>query len=191
MRVTLNEASQSRWRTDDAEHLRYEYELAPHDVVIDLGAYRGEWAAEIYRRYQCRVICVEPGPWIVGFPHGEVINKAAWTHNGTLRFGGAFYYTSALELATHDYPCFDIYELLGRYEETALLKMNVEGAEYALLEHILAAGFQRRIRNLQVQFHLIDGEDSEGDYDRIAAELNKTHTRSWYYRHTWENWRRR
>lgn len=60
MRVSLNEESQSAWQVQNLEHLRYEYDLKPDDVVIDLGAYRGEWANEIRARYGCQVLAVEP-----------------------------------------------------------------------------------------------------------------------------------
>lgn len=188
MRVTLNEASQSIWQEKNLEHLRYEYDIKPSDVVFDIGSYRGEWAQEIWRRYQCRIICVEPGPWIVGFEHGDVVNKAASTFRGKLKFGGAYYYTSAHEDLTHEYECFDINELLSQYEEIALLKMNVEGAEYDLLPRMFADGIQKRIKNLQIQFHLIEGQDCEAGYELIADELKATHKLEWRYPFCWESW---
>ena len=94
MRVTLNEESQSVWQEQNLEHLRYEYDLKPDDTVIDIGAYRGEWGREIFNRYHCRVVTVEPGAWAADCSdYSEVIKKAAWTHDGRMMFGGAFYYT--------------------------------------------------------------------------------------------------
>lgn len=190
MRVTLNEQSQSLWQSQGLEHLRYEYDLSPDDVVIDIGAYQGEWAEQIFCRYGCKLIVVEPGPWIVGFEHGEVINKAADNCDGILRFGGAYYYTSAFEDPTHEYECFDVNSLLRRFDEIALVKMNIEGGEYALLNHIIDAKLHQRIGNLQVQFHLIEDEPTEEMYDAIASKLKKTHHLSFYYPHCWENWQR-
>lgn len=190
MRVTLNEESQAIWQSQNLEYLRYEYDLKPDDLVIDIGAYRGEWASQIFCRYGCKLIVIEPGPWIVGFPIGEVINKAASTHNGMEKFGGAFYYTSAHEDSTHEYECFDINPLLSKYDEIGLIKCNIEGAEYELLNHIIDAGLHKRIRNLQVQFHLIQDEPIEEMYGTIAAKLKETHFLSWYYPFCWENWRR-
>lgn len=190
MRVTLNEESQAIWQSQGLEHLRYEYGLSSDDVVIDLGAYRGEWANEIRARYGCCVIAVEPTDSIDGYPC-EHINKAAWLFDGKLRFGGAFYYTSAFEEVTHEYECFDVNSLLSRYDEIALLKINVEGAEYDLLEHIYRAGLLPRIRDLQVQFHLVEDEDSETRYEVISELLRETHSLSWQYPFCWENWRRK
>lgn len=190
MRVTLNEQSQSLWQSQHLEHLRYEYDLKPDDVVIDIGAYRGEWAAEIYRRYQCQLILIEPGPWANGFEYGEVINKAAATYNGAMEFGGAYYYTSPYERKTHEYPCFDINSLLEEYPEIALVKINIEGSEYDLLERIYHGDLIKRIDNLQVQFHLVEGEESEMRYEVISELLGETHSLTWRYPFCWENWRR-
>lgn len=190
MRVTLNEQSQSLWQSQNLEHLRYEYDLSPDDLVIDIGAYRGEWASEIYRRYQCRLILIEPGPWANGFEHGEVINKAAATYDGMMNFGGAYYYASACETPGYRYECFDVNTLLVKYDEIALVKINIEGLEYPLLEHMYRGNLMKRIRNLQVQFHLIEGEDSLARYEVISELLLETHSPTWRYAHCWENWRR-
>lgn len=190
MRVTLNEDSQAIWQSRNLEYLRYEYDLSPNDLVIDIGAYQGAWAEQIFARYGCRLIAIEPGPWIVGFEHGEVINQAAWTHNYGLQFGGDHYYTSAYEPATHGYECFDVNSLLSKYDEIALVKINIEGAEYELLNHVIDAGLHKRIRNLQVQFHLVEGEPIEEMYGAIASKLRQTHYLSWFYSFCWENWKR-
>ena len=189
MRVTLNEESQAIWQQQNLEHLRYEYDLKPDDVVIDLGAYRGEWASEIRARYGCCVICVEPTDSIDGW-QCETIKKAAWIFDGRLRFGGAYYYTSAFEDQTHEYECFDVNSLLSRFDEIALLKLNVEGSEYDLLTHMYQGDMLRRIKDLQVQFHLVEGEDSLMRYEVISELLNETHSITWQFPHCWENWRR-
>lgn len=188
-RVTLNEESQSAWQSQNLEHLRYEYDLQPDDVVIDLGAYRGEWANEIRARYGCMPIAVEPTDSIDGYG-GEIVKQAAWLHDGELPFGGAYYYTSQYEPRTTMYPCFDIKRLLDRFDNIALLKMNVEGAEYVLMDHIMTHGYYNRIRNLQVQFHIIEQEPYAAWYSGIVGRLRVTHSTTFYYPFCWENWQR-
>lgn len=187
LRVGLNEESQSVWQSQQMEHLRYEYDLKPEDVAIDLGAYRGEWANEIAKRYGCRIIAVEPTDNITYY-HGEIINKAAWLFEGKLRFGGAYYYTSAFEEPTTEYPCFDINTLLSQFAEVAILKINIEGAEYDLLNHIITAGLHKCIRNLQVQFHCVAGRPYAAEYLDICTRLQETHQTNWGYPFCWENW---
>lgn len=190
MRISLNETCLAEWQEGNLEYLRYEYDLSPGDTVIDCGAYSGEWAEAIFSRYGCKVICIEPGPWIVGFSRGQVINKAAATYDGVMKFGGNAYYTSAHEELTHEYPCFDFNALLKEQGEIALLKMNVEGAEYDLLDHVIGAGLHTAIRNLQVQFHQIEGEPYHDRYEAIQMEMAKTHRLTFCYPFVWENWRR-
>lgn len=189
MNVGLNEESQSVWQAENLEDLRYQYDLSPDDLVIDIGAYRGEWAAKIYSMYKPRMIVIEPGPWIVGFPIGQVINKAAGTFEGKIKFGGAYYYGSTYEENAHtEYECFDINDLLVLYGDIALVKINIEGGEYRLLTHIIEAGLHKVIRNLQIQFHIIKNNPYECWYADIEQKLLPTHKPSWRYSFCWENW---
>lgn len=187
-KVTLNPESLATWQDQRLERLCYEYDLTPESVAIDLGAYKGEWANEIHARYDCQVTVVEPTEYIRDYANGPIINKAAGTHNGKMSFGGQCYYTSTFETCTHEYECFDINPLLESYPEIDLLKINIEGAEYDVLQHIIGAGLHTRIKNIQVQFHQIAGVPYEKWYNDIAADLSKTHSLSWHYPYCWENW---
>jgi hypothetical protein len=57
-----------------------------------------------------------------------------------------------------------------------------------LLGHIIGAGLQKRIKNIQVQFHQIAGVPFAAWYNKIANDLNKTHRLTWHYPYCWENW---
>lgn len=191
MRVTLNEDSQSRWSAENAEHLRYEYDLTPDDVVFDIGAYRGEWSAEIYRRYGCRIIGIEPTPYNA-FDHFErFINKAASDHDGVMNFGGAYYYSSAHEDPVESFPCFDVNPVLAEYPEIALCKVNIEGGEWSLLPHVISANLHLRVKNWQIQFHMIEGEPWHQWYDMIVRELDKSFVRTFDFEMCWQNWMRK
>jgi FkbM family methyltransferase len=189
--ITLNDASLKQWQDERLEHLRFRYDLTAEDTVIDLGAYLGEWASEIYARYRCKLVCVEPTGHCNHVQFAKVISKAAGTHNGKMSFGGAYYYTSSFEPGTVDYECFDINELLQLHEEIALLKINIEGGEYDLLQHIIDNKFHQRIKNIQVQFHQIDGRPYERWYKEIETKLLLTHSVEWRYPFCWESWGRK
>jgi FkbM family methyltransferase len=173
---------------------RRKHALTPDDLVIDVGAYTGEWSERIYELYGCRIIAIEPTPYIKSFAHGQIINKAASDHDGTIEFAGAYYHTSAYAdpeaFGTRRYPCFDINRLLESQNEIAVLKMNVEGHEYDLLAHIISANLHLRVRNWQIQFHQIEGKPYKQWYDLIVAELDKSHHRSFTYPMCWEGWMR-
>lgn len=67
------------------------------------------------------------------------------------------------------------------------MKINIEGGEYDLLEHLIVSGFVRNIDNIQVQFHdFVD--DAEHRMAVIHKNLAKTHRLSYQYPLVWENW---
>lgn len=178
--VTLSAIHQKHWQDDGKEPIRYDYPLSPNDYVIDIGSYRREWADEITRRYGCFVECFD-----------ALDNRAAWTHDGVLLFGGQYYYTSAFEPEGPQttYKCVDIAPFLQR--EVALCKINIEGSEYDLLEYIIRKGLHKNIKYLQVQFHVVDGLDWEERYKCIAEALSLTHKLTWRYPFVWESWERK
>jgi hypothetical protein len=69
-----------------------------------------------------------------------------------------------------------------------LMKINIEGGEYELLEHLIATNWIRHIRNLQVQFHDFI-PNAEQRMRRIQAGLAQTHSLTYQYVFVWENWR--
>lgn len=186
--ISLDPESLRIWQEQKLERLRYEYELTPTSIVIDLGAYQGEWAKEIHARYGCQVVVVEPTEYIRDYQHGPIVNKAAGTHNGKLSFGGRAYYSSAFEPGDHEYECFDVNKLVEQYESIDLLKINIEGSEYDILQHIIGAKLHTRIKNIQVQFHQIGGVPYEQWYKEITDKMKETHSTTWHYPYCWENW---
>ena len=187
--ISIDPESLRTWQEKDLEHLRYEYELKPESVVIDLGAYKGEWATEIHKRHGCQVVVVEPTEYINDFRNGVIVNKAAATYNGKMQFGGRAYYTSAFEDGDHEYECIDVNNLIEQHEPIDLLKLNIEGQEYDVLNHVIDAGLHLRIKNIQVQFHAIAGVPYDLWYKEISDKLNKTHSLTWHYPYCWENWK--
>lgn len=187
--ISLNEQSLKTWNEQDLERLRYEYDLNKEDTVVDLGAYKGEWANKIFEMYGCSLVVVEPTEYIRDFSNGVVVNAAAATHNGKLQFGGRAYYTSVMEPGDHEYQCININSLIKVYDSIALLKVNIEGSEYDVLNHIIGAGLHKGIKNIQVQFHEVAGRPYEHWYEEIAKKLSKTHHLTWQYPYCWENWK--
>ena len=70
------------------------------------------------------------------------------------------------------------------------MKVNIEGGEYELLEHLLDRALIGRIEHLQVQFHDFV-PDAERRMKALQARLPLTHALEWQYEFVWESWRRR
>ena len=71
-----------------------------------------------------------------------------------------------------------------------LIKLNIEGGEYDLLEKLISSGFIRNIKNLQIQFHNY-GQWSIDARARMREQLAKTHKSTWSYGWIFENWQLR
>ena len=70
-----------------------------------------------------------------------------------------------------------------------LMKINIEGAEYDLLEHLIENKFVENIKDIQVQFHDFV-PNAEARMKNIQAGLSKTHYLTYQYPFVWENWRK-
>ena len=68
------------------------------------------------------------------------------------------------------------------------MKINIEGAEYDLLEHLIDTGLISNIHNIQVQFHDFVS-NAEQRMIMLQKELEKTHGLTYQYPFVWENWR--
>jgi FkbM family methyltransferase len=77
-------------------------------------------------------------------------------------------------------------ELEGRSVD--LMKINTEGGEYELLEHMIDKGLVRRVRNIQVQFHEDVIADAAARMGKIQSALSRTHRLTFQERFVWENW---
>lgn len=181
--------------------LRLDYDLDENAVVFDLGGYEGQWASDIFAKYGCTVYVFEAlpefaenirrrfakNPKIRVFPFGlsdaektpeiALTGDASSTYkrNGTL-------HTARLARASEFLQAQDLRQI-------DLMKINIEGGEYDLLEHLIETGWIKRIVNLQVQFHDFV-PDAERRMQAIQARLALTHTPTYQFPFVWENWRR-
>lgn len=182
------------------EEIRYEYPLTPDSVVLDCGGYEGTFAEEISRRYDCHVHVLEPVSVFFDRAIERLKNKPKVTvyllgiggKTEAVQFHikgnmtGAFTGEGEEERVMLMSP----YLLLNRIgrETIDLLKLNIEGSEFDVLETILNEGLTKRFRNIQVQFHG-GPPDAEARYDAIRTRLAETHELTFDYGWTWQNWR--
>jgi hypothetical protein len=69
-----------------------------------------------------------------------------------------------------------------------LMKINIEGGEYDLMDHLIESGVIKKIKNVQIQFHDFV-PDAESRMRKIQNGLSKTHFTTYSYEFVWENWR--
>jgi FkbM family methyltransferase len=179
-------------------------DLDPDSVVLDVGAYVGDWSEEISRRYGAQIHAFEPGPNAGGklrdrfaaapnvtvhtYGLGATEARAPLALEGpgsTLRSGTGTFGSAVVQLR-------DVAAVLAELgvDHVDLCKLNIEGGEYDVFDRLIETGWLPRIRLVSVQFH----EWHPKAYVRrraIRRELRKTHDEVWAYPFVWELWRRR
>lgn len=169
------------------EELRYAYDLTPDDVVIDAGCYEGRWAAEMNRRYGCHVHAFEPVPQFfvqcqkrfennpsIYLRHVALGDRVGLVNIGVNGDSSGMFCTNAPRSV--DVTMTTLERVLGELaiSEIAVLKLNVEGAEFPILEHALDNDYITAFRNIQVQPHHV-APDSQGRWGKIMERLVATH----------------
>lgn len=180
--------------------LRLNYELHEHSLVFDLGGYEGQWTSDIFSKYLCNVYVFEPF-----LPYADYIRER-FIQNSKIKvfpFGLGkeekrlpFYVNNdasstfrrsrvSHEIEIRRASTFFRDANIARID---LMKINIEGGEYDLLEEILEAGLVTRIQNIQVQFH----DFVPNGYlkmKKIQEFLSITHQLTYQYEFVWENWK--
>ncbi len=183
------------------ESLRVEYPLTNADTVLDVGGFQGDWAAVIAKRYAPDLHVFEPVEQfavairerlgdradvhafgLAGSTRDELITLAG---ESSSVLPGHVAATKHEKIRLH--AAADIFRDLPA--EIALLKINIEGCEYELLEHLIREKLIGRCRHLQVQFHDFV-PDARPRRRAIRSLLQATHRCAWNYPFIWEGWTR-
>ncbi len=173
----------------DSEELKHTFPLTAESVILDIGAYQGNWAREMSRRYGCEVIAFEPcekhylvalkalhGCAGVSFLHGAVGHKNGFVDIHECNDSSGEFADGPVE----NVPMMGIMEVRRNFLPAGvsafdLAKINAEGAEYSILETLCAHPDElRRFKRILVQFHSCVPAH-EARYARIYQELTKTH----------------
>jgi len=182
----------------DATH-RLDYNLTSEDIVFDVGGYRGDWTAEIEDRFGSKIHIFEPVSSFYEridarfaeaenvFPHCFGLSSK----DDTVSMAVLEDSTSQFKQAEESETCVlrSIADFLEeqKIDRVALLKLNIEGGEYDLLESLIESGLIQRFDNIQVQFHWFV-PNARTRMRTIQAELQKTHMVTYQYQFVWENW---
>ncbi|TRX34831.1 FkbM family methyltransferase [Flavobacterium sp. ZT3R18] len=181
--------------------LRLDYDLNSDSIVFDIGGYKGEFAAEILCKYNANIYIFEP------IREFFLIIKNKFSNNIKVKpfnFGLAGK-EQELEISLSDNSS-SVY-LNGENKETILIKsivdfiktnnvkqidlikINIEGGEYELLESLIDNGCISIFKNIQIQFHDFLFENAKERMNKIQENLSKTHELTYQYEFVWENWK--
>lgn len=189
------------WRQVQGDKtLRLDYNLDASSIVFDIGGYEGNWTSDIFSMYRCTIHVFEP---VIEFAERIETrfsrNSNIYTHRFGLSEQNRKSHISVNRDSSSLYrPGSDVrdarlvraIDFMQEYhvEKVDLMKINIEGGEYDLLDHLIDTGFVKNIVNIQVQFHAIYPGDDQRML-QIQQLLGRTHRLAWQYPWVWENWR--
>lgn len=180
------------------ENDRYVYNLPPDSVVLDCGGYNGDFAAGIYERYGCTIHVLEPvGEFFARIHKRFSDNPKIHVHH----FGIGYRTDTAIfkikgdmtgEFA--DNPKQEVVDLKSVHAifndigSVSLLKLNIEGSEFCVLEEMVSTGITRKAQNIQCQWHDVV-PNAQSRYDALQKKLAETHFLTFDHGWVWQNWR--
>ncbi|MGE7752397.1 FkbM family methyltransferase [Lysinibacillus fusiformis] len=180
---------------------RLDYDdLNKDSIVIDLGGYMGQWTSDIYSKYNANVFVFEPIPeycefikkrfeknpkikvYECGLADRQYISKIYLNEDATTTFGdidSPYYNVELIEYSN--------FMKTNNLNTIDLIKINIEGGEFDLLDSIIKNDDVKNFKHIQVQFHdFVPNSDIRRE--NIRQELKKTHKLTYNYDFVWENW---
>lgn len=171
-------------------------------TCIDFGGYKGDWVQScINNGNKSSIIVFEAIPEFAeyisevtkGNPLIHIIPHAlsADEQDVYISIDGAassFHLNASKDpseqvLKIHTKPYSLLKELVGS-RRIDWMKINIEGAEYELLEYLFQSTLIRQVETLVVQFHEMNSQRLESFHEL----LSETHRKSWGYEYVWERW---
>ena len=180
--------------------LRLDYDLNENSIIIDVGGYEGQWASDIFGKYLSRVYIFEPIETFAneikrrfeknGRLYIYPVGLGAKTRSQNISFNkneSSLFKTDKLLQKIKIVDAVDFFHELSLHS-IDLMKINIEGGEYELLDRLIETGFIKNIKNIQVQFHDFV-ENAEQRMKGIQQNLSKTHKLTYQFPFVWENWK--
>lgn len=192
-----------RWYKEDP----YDFKKSSFDflnqdsVVFDLGGYLGQWSSDIAARYNCNIYIFEPVKEYAELIQGrfsknqkiQVFQKGLAPQN-TKAYIKIDKFASRISegntntnLEPIELEEFNAFLLQHNINQIDLIKINIEGAEFDLLDHMIATNTINSVKALLIQFHnFVDNHQERRN--QIGTKLAKTHQRIFDYPFVWELW---
>jgi FkbM family methyltransferase len=190
--------------------LLVDVDLRPSAVVLDVGAYEGSWSKRLLNREQLhdrmdvRIHAFEPEPTAIERCRQTIADEsrielhsfglAGRRRNEQLTVGGpgSSIYADprpGRRFESVEIELRDVAQVLDAMDvdRIDLIKVNIEGGEYELLDRLHETGWLRRIETVIVQFHEF-APDAYRARRRNRRHLAETHRCTWNYPWVYERW---
>lgn len=191
-----------KFQREGGDAIRTRYDLKDDDIVMDLGGYVGDFTASLPNR-NCQVYLFEPVKRFyeecerrfAGRKNIKCYNFGldAETHDGLISDDADG--SSAFREIEREHGSTVRFESIIDFidnndiERVKLIKINIEGGEYNILEELIKTGYIKKFDIIQVQFHFIPEINASERMEKIQSSLLNSHVLTWAYRpYVWESW---
>lgn len=190
--------------------------LGSSSVVVEIGGNKGIFAQKIVDRYHPGAVhVIEPvSPMVKALtarfaknPEVKIHQFALAREGGEMRMAYRSQTDAAAKILRPGQPLdkgwegatvetvplltFDsAWQRMG-VEMVDLMNINIEGIEFELVDALLQAGMQKKIRNIQIQFHVhagVEVPDKIGKRCGFHKILRETHDLVYNFDWVWEQW---
>lgn len=181
--------------------LRLNYDLNSNSIIFDVGGYKGEFAADIFCKYNAQIYIFEPvkdffliienkflkNEKVIPFNFGLAGQDQKKQIN--LSDNSSSVYVKGENSEFIQLKSIVDFIITNNINQIDLIKINIEGGEYELLESLIDNGLISIFKNIQVQFHDFLFDNTKERMNKIQANLSKTHEITYQYEFVWENWK--
>jgi len=200
--IPHNWEAHHRWndvRGDDTHRLNYT--LNENSIVFDVGGYEGWFADKIFNKYNSNIYVFEP---VTEF-YEKIKNRFNGNEKIKVFHFGLGAKTESIEMSldtdgsshvSNESSKKEIVQIKSIVEflsennlnDIDLIKINIEAAEFDLLDNIIKESKASCFKNIQVQFHTFIPDCVERR-NKIRKHLSETHKTTYDYEFIWENWK--
>lgn len=188
------------FRDNPNEESRFNFSGLKEGIVIDAGAYIGEWTERMRLSYpDCEYHLFEPVERFYkvckekfsDVDDVEVFQKALGSQDKSIKIQML---NDGSKMADFGEPSLmedvDTYIRQKSISEVELLKLNIEGGEYDVIDRLAKIKQLKNIKRILVQFHNFY-PNAETRLLSCREALSKTHNNVWNYDFVWEYWEKK
>jgi len=183
----------------DSTHLYFD--LNEDSVVFDVGSYEGDYYNQLMLRnkHTLRIHAFEPVQSFYRYS-SEHLPDSVTLHNFALGDSNSTFEISVDGNSSSQFTSgsketcskvrFRDFVIENNIDDISLIKINIEGGEYELLNEIIDSKFINKVDRILVQFHYL-AVNPISDRAKIIERLKETHELVFSYPFVWECWKRK
>ena len=205
-RIFYNQKRRSRFfwdlRKGDTE-LSFAYPLSSSSIFFDVGGHLGYFSKNILDKFNCQVYVFEPlsdnfeklKENLKDYSNIKFYKIALSDFDGITSIsdlGASASLFDRSEGTTKNKAIVKSFKTFVDEEEIIeidFMKINIEGSEFELLDHMIDTGYISKVNHLQIQFHNFVN-DSEVKRKTIRDKLKYSHKNIFNFPFIWERWDR-